>query len=618
MALVTWTSWKNGLWTAGPPIKIPANYLTRLTNMQVMDEGTIKTRYGCSSFLALADTVDSQYIANQHFYKLSTGAVYKDAVSLGFTQTGRWLRACGLTTYGLPSDIVFFPMENTMRKYYSATVYNWGVWDPAVPNVGLVPPTPTAVDAGVAGNLSGNYYYKVGYYNSTTKTLSELSASSTVCTVTSKQVTVGNLPLTCNDPQIDQIAIYRTFGLISGAWYFVDFVALGTATYTDNTLDAGLGDLVSNFLITTPTVSIAGKYKSRLMLADARDNPRYGYLSTASYPEQYGFDMYEMVCDSGDTIVGVVEYGDYCYLFGKQSVYVVQLSSASTSKTTTTATSTTTATTSTSTTTTYTIYTAKVMGGRGCVNGNTICLTKSGIYFLSDDGVYLLSGVSAATKKSENIDALFRGIDRGGLSLCSDTTTYSAVYVGSRYYLTYYGDDAVWHTVVYNELKGRWKHTTGWKWVAEPTTGSYPIVGLTSAVGLFGPGNTTDVGGTWTSECGFALDATPTLLKDIRRFRFSCACAGTVTVSFYDDTTLVYSVDVVAPTKLTAWTKYSLPVGSYFMLPEVRFSSTSAFELYMFEVDMYPVRQTDSDYTRFNTNTTAGTTSGDTTTTTTS
>lgn len=563
MSVLTIDNWSKGLWTAGPPSKTPPGTLTRMQNMQVMDEGTVATRPGCVVQETLANTLDGAFTANDHFYKLSTGYVYNNSIALGFYQEGRRLRTAALTTFGLPLDIVFFPM--VMKKYYKGTVSNWGI--------SQVPTTPIASDTGIAGNLTGNYIYKIGFYSSTTKTLGPLSDGTTSINVASKQVLLSALPTEALDAQVDKVRIFRTQGTITATWQVLADVDLGTYSYTDNISDNGLGDIVSNYLISPPRANVAGRYKSRILLLDVVDTPRYCYASEGSFPEQYRANLFEMVADAGDTIEEVVYLGDYSFVFGRKAIYQFQITNQGI------------------------IYTSKVLSGRGTLNGRTVAMGGAGIYFWSDDGIYAIQGFNAV-KMSDTVDAVFRGVSRGGLSTIADTTHVAATAVGSRYYFTYLGADAIYHTLIYNELKQRWKHYTGWNWTCPPSSGSYPVVGLDDAIGLYTVSATSDCGSAFTSQCAFSLPTTMTSLMDIRTFRVGLQSTGTVNISFWEDGVPLYSIDLDAPTFGDSYVKHSLPPGVYFMQPEVVLTSDSPFTLKLFEADVHYVRKYEADYTR--------------------
>ena len=89
-----------------------------------------------------------------------------------------------------------------------------------------------------------------------------------------------------------------------------------------------------------------------------------------------------------------------------------------------------------------------------------------------------------------------------------------------------------------------------------------------------------------------------TELNEVRGFRLSAQCTGTLTVSFYDTDTLKYSVDISNVAYTDGYVKHSLPNGTYFADPEVRLSSSSPFTLRMFEPTVIPVRKQIGDFTR--------------------
>lgn len=573
-------SWASGLWVAGPPSKNPPGTLTRMKNVLVQDEGTVATRSGASRSLLLPNTEDGIWIASRHFFKVGSTIYDENGVNLGIAQPGRRIRAAAMATSGVYDDMVFFPYAmkkvyfstvtvihgNLPTQYSTSHVSNWGI-------VSAAPDIPTAVDSGVAGNLTGDYTYKTAFYASATHTLGVLSDVSISVNVTAKKVTVGNLPATCLDAQVDTVNIYRSQGGITGAWFFVDSVTLGTATYTDNISDVGLGDVINNAMTGPPACNIAGRYKNTMLALNLLAQPRYVYPSLPSQPESFTSINFELLMDAGDTAQAVVEMGDYAVVFGDRGIYFYQQDQSGL------------------------IYTSKAVSGKGTKNGNTVSMGDAGIYFLSDDGVYVLSGMNVV-KVSDNIDALFRGVDRGGLSTIADYAQTDGNFIGGRYYLTYLGTDGDWHTVVFNEKKQRWKHYTGWQYTVAPTTGSLPMIGLTQSVAQHDWNLLTDDGTVFDSELGFNLPSSMTALMDIRYFRVGLQSAGTVTVSFYDNQTLMYSIDLVAPSYNYSYRKHSLPLGTYFMQPEVRFSSSSPFTLKMFEADIDYVRKYEADYTR--------------------
>lgn len=559
-------NWARGLWTAGPPGKAPQGTLTRMTNVQVMDEGTVATRPGCAPQISKANTTDGVLIGAKHYYKIGT-RIYQDMRDTGIDQAGSQIKAAAAPVVGVVDDIVFFPL--CMKKYYNNVAYNWGIQD--------TPTACVAADSGVAGNLTGEYTYRLAFYNATTKAISALSPVSNAVNVSSKQVTLTGIPTTCTDSQANRVRVYRNQAAITSYWKQVIDLALGVATYTDNTADAGLGDLVDSNLMVPPTCTMAGRYKNRLLVANPSSNPRFIYSSQASYPEYFSTLLLEQVLEAGDEAEAIIELGDYAIVIGQQSVYTFQIGGSSVNPI---------------------IYTAKVIAGRGTLNGRTACMGSSGIYFLSDDGIYVISGLNV-TKVSDMVDALFRGISRGGLSTISSSVFCNGTFVGGRYHLTYFGADDEWHTVIFNEQKQRWKHYTGWHYTVPPVTGAYPLVGLPNAVALYAAKNAkTDGGAAFVSSCGFNLPTVMTALMDLRWFRLGIQSEGQVTVGLYDNEVLKYSTTIEAPTFDDSYHKHGVPLGLYFTQPEVVISSSSPFTLKSFEADVNLVRKYEADYSR--------------------
>jgi hypothetical protein len=286
-------------------------------------------------------------------------------------------------------------------------------------------------------------------------------------------------------------------------------------------------------------------------------------------------NLYELVANAGDMVQCVQAVGGYLYVFGQQNVYNFQID------------------------TNNIIMAAPLPTATGAVNGRTVAMGGQGCYYMSADGVYLFQGF-IPTLVSDHIDSLFRGTDRGGLSTIASWAQVAGSFVGGRYYLSYYGTDGVWHTVVFNERKNRWKHYTGWKYTVSPGLGVFPYVGLGTCVAQAHGAQDlwTDDGTSYTSECGFNIPMVMTELNEIRQFRISAQCAGTLTISFYDTDTLMYSVDLENVAYTDGYEKHSLPNGTYFADPEVRISSTSPFTLRMFEPFTIPVRKSRDDFTR--------------------
>lgn len=106
----------------------------------------------------------------------------------------------------------------------------WGITGPVSANT-------FAADSGTG--LTGDYYYRFTYYNSTSGHESTASPLSAKHTVTNKTINLSGLTASA-DTQVDKIRIYRTTNGGAICWYLAE-INNGTTTYADSIADAALG-----------------------------------------------------------------------------------------------------------------------------------------------------------------------------------------------------------------------------------------------------------------------------------------------------------------------------------------------------------------------------------------
>lgn len=135
-----------------------------------------------------------------------------------------------------------------------------------IPNPGI-PGSPTAADAGTAGNLTGTYEWAVTFLTVMGET--EIGAASSALVLSAHQANLTAIPI--GGTGTTGRKIYRQ--LNGGAWKFVTTLANNTATtYTDNILEGSLGGA-------PPSESTA----ERITLAAAASEPgtQYNVLTGA-------------------------------------------------------------------------------------------------------------------------------------------------------------------------------------------------------------------------------------------------------------------------------------------------------------------------------------------------
>lgn len=136
--------------------------------------------------------------------------------------------------------------RNRMRTYDGA---NW-----QFSAITKYPFTPTVALAGGAGNLTGQYAYIATFVNSKKFNLDGYVVAavpgdvSATITANAQNITITGIPATHPDPQVDYVYLYRTlagqFNVAIGDeganYYLVAAIAIGTTSYTDTTIDAGI------------------------------------------------------------------------------------------------------------------------------------------------------------------------------------------------------------------------------------------------------------------------------------------------------------------------------------------------------------------------------------------
>ncbi len=190
------------------------------------------------------------------------------------------------------------------------------------------PTSAPTVATGAAGDLTGDYYYKV-CFRSTRRSeaadytiISNPSPASSLVQPSSQKVNLTNIPVS-SDPDATNKYIYRTKAGGS-VYYYVTSITNATTSYTDNTTDDNLGAALHDEdhttltdLISAPYYAIEG-HRDRLFVATGKtiaftepDEPYYwGYSSdsgrttnTMTLPMVEGEEIRSMASINGVLII---------------------------------------------------------------------------------------------------------------------------------------------------------------------------------------------------------------------------------------------------------------------------------------------------------------------------
>lgn len=188
-------------------------------------------------------------------------------------------------------------------------------------------PTVAASTAtGAAGNLTGDYQYKVTFVTDSGAETNP-SPSSTVVSPSADQVSISNIQT--GTGEVSSRRIYRTTNGGS-VFYLLDTINDNTTTtYTDDIVDADLGtDIVPSNHDDPPTgLKFLAVYKEFLFGVDP-DYPGRVYFSHQSYPEIFstaeGTGFYMIIgLNDGEEIIGIMPLRGTLFVHKERSTWPV-------------------------------------------------------------------------------------------------------------------------------------------------------------------------------------------------------------------------------------------------------------------------------------------------------
>lgn len=231
-------------WASKPSkAKIPIGFAQSITNFHDIDlstPGVAKTRGGIDTLATLSGGPTVRRIHDFYLPSANTHTAIIHAGTKLYTMTDAGATAeiqTGLTdgevmdmlNYG--NDLFLCSGVSGETKIYNGTATRkWGITGPAAANT----------FAALSGTgLTGAYYYRFAYVNSTSGHISTASTASAVQNPVNQTVNLTGLTASA-DAQVNKINIYRTTA--GGAiYYYLTQIDNGTTTYADSTADASLG-----------------------------------------------------------------------------------------------------------------------------------------------------------------------------------------------------------------------------------------------------------------------------------------------------------------------------------------------------------------------------------------
>jgi len=284
------------------------------------------------------------------------------------------------------------------RAYINENGYEWGINAPVYA---------VFQQLGSAGNLNGSYSSVVTYVvNFPNGKVYETGPSPvTLANVTNQQLLWSQIPI-CDYEGTGLEIWRRLYRTVSGTYYLVATIYDNTTTtYTDNTSDDTLqlnSELSTEDYIAPPIdCTDIALHLQRLFMIKGNTL----YWTEPYIPFAYASDSNVVVSRDDEDLVALFSWADQLYIVSAQKWYRLQGSSSDT----------------------WSIK--QTFADKGCVNKNTIVVTRFGFLGLHYDGIYLFDG---ATNRNITEEILGKEYFDG-----LDTSVPYATFDGRRYFFYY-------------------------------------------------------------------------------------------------------------------------------------------------------------------------------------
>jgi len=258
-------------------------------------------------------------------------------------------------------------------------------------NLTIDTPSTAPVDAPVSTTggtfpATGDYYYRVSFRNSLDGTESLASDASGGATLaqTDDNIALSSIPVS-TDTQVNQRRIYRKDPSGTVYYYLDDIDDNTTTTYTDTGTATTTTQPIDDYRGHLPACRHFGVFGNRLIACNSGDEPSGIYFSEADTINFPADNLLIAGDGDGDEITGCAAFAGYFVIFKERSIYVL-------------------------TGTGDTTFALQRLSLPGCVSGATVAESKDGLYYLSNDGVYLFAN-GQSQYLSANQQDLFGAID---------------------------------------------------------------------------------------------------------------------------------------------------------------------------------------------------------------
>ena len=325
-------SFDGGLNSKYEPQVIATNESPSCANVVFDDLGGVATRFGYSLLntgLVNSNPCDGMFTANWNNGNQSMAVWFgTDMFVLSGTTFQTIGSAQGVFATGTSKITTMY--QNLMFIGHGSTPYKYdeGVFTRhAVEAPSLVADGGTYVSA---GNLIGDYHYKLSYVNTQVVQGDVSTGTATlVGTAGGEKILITGIASPAQSFGVDAKYLYRTLAGsgISGVYYFVASMAASITTYTDNVASASLGAEAPSDNGKPPSYDFLISFQERLFTNDSQ-NPMYLWYSELGNPFTFKSTNFIKISDGdGEKITGYAVQGSSLVVFKEASIWLIYMPS---------------------------------------------------------------------------------------------------------------------------------------------------------------------------------------------------------------------------------------------------------------------------------------------------
>jgi len=447
---------------------VPGQQWLSLHNVEPLQEGLLTTRLGRAVEVDLGNETlrvhSVQRISTNTILLGASTSLYRNNISL---LTG--LSGHPLSIVPGKDNLIYVGDSNKMRIVTEGgSSFQWGISPPQVP-ASFVTAGAGDLDSSVQGAVV--YDWRFTYFSSITKTESLPSPTTNGISAISQQVEVGCTA--SNDPQVDQIRVYRRGGTVPNVWLLAAIVDNQTQTYIDNAPDAFLAldeplrfddyvpftseDAGGNALYGVPLGQVWGPFPlGQIMFACGDPNqPGRVYWTNAGRTGSADVSNFEDVTGKQEPLQNGFNYGSLPFVWSRDNLYALDFGNAVDPS-----------------------FTArKTLVGRGLAGKWAFCVGPQ-VFFLSNDGIYVTDCQKANPQSitEDSLRPIFKGQSVPNQALVYSTTITPSVddevlgpvdyededslrmcYSGQEVHFFYKDTGGTKHHLIFHTLRGKWR-----------------------------------------------------------------------------------------------------------------------------------------------------------------